>query len=93
MFGEQIGNAVAMLLARQYAVVKPGEFGAGGQIPMSRLKYRTVFDLDTTSLYARHEFGFKLAPGVKLNAGLDFAIAPYVVTARFPPPPRPGYDY
>jgi TonB family protein len=49
-----------------------------------------LFDLDTTSLYARHEFGFKVAPGVKMNAGLDFAIAPYVVTARFPPPPRPG---
>ncbi|HTA92415.1 MAG TPA: TonB-dependent receptor [Polyangiaceae bacterium] len=48
------------------------------------------FDLDTTTIYARHEFGFKVAPGVKLNAGLDFAIAPYEVTARFPPPPRPG---
>jgi len=38
LFGEQVGNAVAMLLARQYAVVKPGEFGAGGRIPGSRLK-------------------------------------------------------
>jgi TonB family protein len=49
-----------------------------------------LFNLDTTSIYARHEFGFKIAPGIKLNAGLDFAIAPYEVTVRFPPPPRPG---
>ncbi|HEX3774554.1 MAG TPA: TonB-dependent receptor [Polyangiaceae bacterium] len=48
------------------------------------------FDLDTWNVYARHEFGFKVARGVKLNAGLDFVIAPYEVTARFPPPPRPG---
>jgi AraC family transcriptional regulator len=38
LFSEQIGNSVAMLLARQYAVVKPAEFGAGGRIPTSRLK-------------------------------------------------------
>ncbi|MEI9942039.1 MAG: TonB-dependent receptor [Pseudomonadota bacterium] len=49
-----------------------------------------LFNLDNYVLYARHEFGFKLAPGVKINTGLDFAIAPYEVTVRFPPPPRPG---
>ena len=49
-----------------------------------------LFSLATTAIYARHEFGFKLAPGIKLNTGFDFAIAPYDVTVRFPQPPRPG---
>ncbi|HEY4157990.1 MAG TPA: TonB-dependent receptor [Polyangiaceae bacterium] len=49
-----------------------------------------LFNLDTMPLYARHEFGVKVAPGIKLDAGLDFLVAPYEVTARFPPPPRPG---
>ncbi len=49
-----------------------------------------LFSLDTADIYARHEFGFKVAPGFKFNAGLDFAIAPYDVTVRFPQPPRPG---
>ena len=49
-----------------------------------------LFSLDTFSVYARHEFGFKVAPGVKINTGMDFAIAPYEVTVRFPQPPRPG---
>jgi len=49
-----------------------------------------LFSLNTTAIYARHEFGFKIAPGVKINTGMDFAIAPYEVTVRFPQPPRPG---
>ena len=49
-----------------------------------------LFNLDNWAIYARHEFGFKVASGVKINTGLDFAIAPYEVTVRFPPPPRPG---
>jgi len=49
-----------------------------------------LFSLNNTALYARHEFGFKIAPGIKLNTGLDFAVAPYEVTVRFPQPPRPG---
>src|SRR6478735_6905487 len=49
-----------------------------------------MFSLDTVSIYARHEFGFKITSGVKINTGLDFAIAPYDVTVRFPQPPRPG---
>ena len=49
-----------------------------------------LFSLNNFAIYARHEFGFKLTPGVKLNTGLDFAIAPYEVTVRFPQPPRPG---
>jgi len=49
-----------------------------------------LFNLDNFALYARQEFGFKVASGVKFNTGLDFAVAPYEVTVRFPPPPRPG---
>lgn len=42
IFAEQLGNAVAMLLARQYSIVTPGIYGSGGRIPTSRLK--TIFD-------------------------------------------------
>jgi TonB family protein len=49
-----------------------------------------LFSLDSVPIYGRSEFGFKVAPGVKLNAGLDFFLSPYEVTVRFPPPPRPG---
>jgi AraC family transcriptional regulator len=38
IFGEQVGNAVAMLLAKQYSVVRPGLYGSGGRILGSRLK-------------------------------------------------------
>jgi AraC family transcriptional regulator len=38
LFGEQVGNAIAMLLARQYATVKAGAYGIGGRIPPARLK-------------------------------------------------------
>jgi TonB family protein len=48
------------------------------------------FELDATPITARSEFGFTLARGVKLNTGLDFLVAPYEVSARFPDPPRPG---
>jgi TonB family protein len=49
-----------------------------------------IFDLDQYPIYARSEFGFKVAPGFKLNTGLDFDLAPYEVTVRLPQPPRPG---
>jgi len=42
LFAEQVGNAVAMILARHYAHVPPGEYGTGGKIPPARLK--RVFD-------------------------------------------------
>jgi AraC family transcriptional regulator len=42
LFSEQVGNAVAMLLANQYSIVTPGVYGTGGRIPTSRLK--RVFD-------------------------------------------------
>jgi len=49
-----------------------------------------LFSLVTYPIYARNEFGIKVAPGVKINAGLDFLISPYEVIVRFPQPPRPG---
>lgn len=42
LFAEQVGDAIAMLLARQYATVKPGLYGTSGRIPPARLKQ--VFD-------------------------------------------------
>ena len=42
IFAEQVGNAIAMLLAKQYSTVTPGAYGSGGRIPTSRLK--KVFD-------------------------------------------------
>jgi AraC family transcriptional regulator len=38
LFGEQVADAIAMLLAKQYATVKVGLWGAGGSIPPPRLK-------------------------------------------------------
>ena len=37
-FGEQVGDAIAMLLATQYATVKVNLWGTGGSIPPTRLK-------------------------------------------------------
>src|SRR6188768_1246844 len=49
-----------------------------------------LFNLENSAIYARQEFGFKVASGVKINTGLDFAISPYEVTVRFPQAPRAG---
>ena len=38
LFGEQVGDAIGMLLARQYATVKVGAYGIGGRISPKRLK-------------------------------------------------------
>jgi AraC family transcriptional regulator len=38
LFAEQVGDAIAMLLAKQYATVKVGLWGTGGSIPPPRLK-------------------------------------------------------
>lgn len=48
------------------------------------------FDLKVVPISARYELGYKLHDGVKVNAGLDFEMAPYEVTVRAPDPPRPG---
>ncbi len=46
--------------------------------------------IDTTIISTRSELSFRVARGVKLNAGTDFIIAPYDVFVRGPAPPRPG---
>ncbi len=38
MFGEQVGNSVAMLLAKQYAKVAPRMYGSGGRLSVPCLK-------------------------------------------------------
>lgn len=48
------------------------------------------FDLDLHPIYWREELGATLARGVKVNAGLDFSMAPFDVLVRAPLPPRPG---
>lgn len=49
-----------------------------------------LFDLSFYPLSMRQEFGFKVADGVRVNAGLDFLAAWFDVLVRAPPPPRPG---
>lgn len=49
-----------------------------------------LFDLDVYPLALRSEFGFKVADGVRINAGIDFLSAWFDVVVRAPPPPRPG---
>lgn len=48
------------------------------------------FDLDLHPIYWREEISANLAKGVKINAGIDFAMSPFKVLVRAPPPPRPG---
>ncbi len=49
-----------------------------------------LFDIVTYPIYLRHEFGFTLSSAAKINAGLDFFVAPVDVVVRAPEPPRPG---
>ncbi len=49
-----------------------------------------LFQITVYPVNYRSELGFKLSKGVKLNAGLDFLVAPFDVLVRAPPPPRPG---
>ncbi|MEZ4224369.1 MAG: TonB-dependent receptor [Polyangiaceae bacterium] len=49
-----------------------------------------LFNLDVYPLTTRSELGFKLTRGFKLNAGMDFVMAPVDVAVRAPQPPRPG---
>ncbi len=49
-----------------------------------------MFDLNFYPIQTRSEFGWKLGRGAKLNFGMDFLAAPFDVTVRAPPPPRPG---
>lgn len=48
------------------------------------------FELDSYPIELRSELGWKIAPGIKLNGGLDFLTVPVDVFVRAPPPPRPG---
>jgi TonB family protein len=49
-----------------------------------------AFQVDDYPIDMRSELGFQIAPGFKLNTGLDFITAPYSFSVRAPPPPRPG---
>jgi hypothetical protein len=49
-----------------------------------------LFNLDAYPLTTRSELTFKLTRGFKLNAGMDFLLAPAEVEVRAPAPPRPG---
>ncbi len=48
------------------------------------------FDLTSYPVSMRNEFGWRMTKGVKMNFGMDFVMAPYKVSVRAPPPPRPG---
>ncbi len=49
-----------------------------------------LFNLKVNPITLRNEFGFQLNPGMTLNVGMDFALLPFEVTVRSPPPPNPG---
>ncbi|MDX2052624.1 MAG: TonB-dependent receptor [Polyangiaceae bacterium] len=49
-----------------------------------------LFDLKVHPVTLRNEFGFQLNRGMTLNVGMDFALLPFEVTVRAPPPPNPG---
>jgi hypothetical protein len=48
------------------------------------------FDIKVVPISLRYEIGYKILKGVKVNAGLDFEMAPFDVLVRAPDPPRPG---
>jgi TonB family protein len=48
------------------------------------------FDAAITLISTRSELSFRIARGIKLNAGTDFLLGPYDVFVRGPAPPRPG---
>lgn len=48
------------------------------------------FDLDSYPISFRTELGWKIASGIKVNAGLDFLVTPVDILVRAPLPPRPG---
>lgn len=48
------------------------------------------FTLTEWPINPRAEISHRLAPGVRNNLGLDIFYAPYEVSVRLPPPPRPG---
>ncbi len=54
-------------------------FGLGGTFDFNIILYPIQY---------RHEFGWNMAPGIKLNAGLDTQAIPYDVAIISPPPPR-----
>jgi hypothetical protein len=49
-----------------------------------------LFEIVAYPISARSELGFKIMKGVKLDTGIDFAVAPFEFVGRFPQPPRPG---
>jgi TonB family protein len=51
---------------------------------------RFLFDLEIYPIVARSEFAISIMPGLRLNAGLDFQVAPFTTNIRLPEPPRPG---
>ena len=89
-FGTSFWRAQALYETDLSRVVSSNSMLSFGQDKAGFAVGNYLFNLDNYALYARHEFGFKITPGVKLNTGLDFAVAPYEVTVRFPQPPRPG---
>ena len=56
-------------------------FGLGGTFD---------FNIVLHPIQYRHEFGWNVASGVKLNAGLDMQATPYDVSITSPSPPEPG---
>jgi TonB family protein len=49
-----------------------------------------TFNLVFHPIQYRHEFGWNVASGIKLNAGFDLEAIPYDIYVKSPPPPLPG---
>ena len=89
-FGTSFWRAQALYEADLSRAVSSNSMVSVGQDSVGFSVGNFLFSLDNVAIYARHEFGFKVASGIKINTGLDFAISPYEVVVRFPQPPRPG---
>ncbi len=89
-FGTSFYRAQALYNATLSKSVDLSAMFAGGKNAVDFGLGTLVFDANVTLFSARSELGFKLARGVKLNAGIDFLLGPYDVFVRGPAPPRPG---
>jgi TonB family protein len=89
-FGTSFFRVHALLEADLTSAISSATLLSYGQDKAGFGLGRFRFDATTHTIQARHEFSFRFANWIQLNAGIDFQIAPVELLVRLPEPPRPG---
>jgi TonB family protein len=89
-FGTSFYRAQALYNAALTKSVDLSAMIAGGNNAIDFALGTLRFNANVNLISTRSELGFKIARGVKLNAGTDFLLGSYDVFVRGPQPPRPG---